>query len=152
MHWQKKTCRLWRPTRLPIPYPAFPRNIGIWSKVQTEFLGTIIWKWTWAIIPGYQNCERNKYNCIHPKNTSPKRKKCHIRQDSVRIKTRKIGERENQINRKRFFLDLTVNLSSPTASVTTAKCVFNRVVSTPGVRCLLENIKHFYLNNILPDP
>ena len=49
-------------------------------------------------------------------------------------------------------LDFTGNLSAPTASVTTAKCVFNSVVSTPGARCLLADIKNFYLKNILPDP
>ena len=50
------------------------------------------------------------------------------------------------------FLDFTGNLSAPTASVITAKFLFNSVVSTPGARCLLADIKHFYLNNILPDP
>ena len=49
-------------------------------------------------------------------------------------------------------LNFTGNISTPTASVTTAKCVFNSVVSTPGARCLLNVIKHFYLKNILPDP
>ena len=49
-------------------------------------------------------------------------------------------------------LDFTRNIRAPTAPVTTAKCVFNSVVSTPGARCLLADIKHFYLNNILPDP
>ena len=49
-------------------------------------------------------------------------------------------------------LDLTGNLSNPTASFTTAKCVFNSVVSTTGARCLLANIKHFYLNNVLRYP
>ena len=49
-------------------------------------------------------------------------------------------------------LDFTGNLSALTASFTTAKCFFNSVVSTPGARCLLADIKHFYLNNILPDP
>ena len=44
------------------------------------------------------------------------------------------------------------NLRATTASVITAKCVFNILVSTPGARCLLADIKHFYLNNILPDP
>ena len=48
-------------------------------------------------------------------------------------------------------LDFTGNLSAPTASVTTAKCVFNSVVSIPGARCLLADIKFFYLNNIIPD-
>ena len=50
------------------------------------------------------------------------------------------------------FLDFTGNLSAPTAPVTTTKCVFNSVVSTPGVRCLLADIKYVYLNNILPEP
>ena len=49
-------------------------------------------------------------------------------------------------------LDFTGNTSSPIASVTTRKCVFNSVVSNPGARCLLADITHFYLNNILPDP
>ena len=48
--------------------------------------------------------------------------------------------------------DFTGTLSAPTASVTTANCVFNIVVLTPGERCLLDDIKNFYLNNILPDP
>ena len=52
----------------------------------------------------------------------------------------------------RSFLDFTGNLSSPTASVTTAKCFFNSVVSTPGARFLLAYIKNNYSNNILPDP
>ena len=49
-------------------------------------------------------------------------------------------------------LDFTGNLSAPTASVTTEKCFFSSVVSTQGERYLLADIKHFYLNNILPDP
>ena len=49
-------------------------------------------------------------------------------------------------------LDFTGNISAPTAPVATAKCVFNTVVSTPGARYLLAEIKHFYLNNILTDP
>ena len=49
-------------------------------------------------------------------------------------------------------LDFTGNLSAPTASVTTAKCVFNSVVSTPRAKCLLEDINNFYLKNILSDP
>ena len=49
-------------------------------------------------------------------------------------------------------MDVTGNLIAPIASVTTEKCVLNSVVSTPGARCLLADIKTFYLNNILPDP
>ena len=50
------------------------------------------------------------------------------------------------------WLDFTGNLSAPTASVTTAKCFFISVVSTPGERCLLADIKIIYLNNVLRDP
>ena len=49
-------------------------------------------------------------------------------------------------------LDFTGNISAPTASVTTEKCVFKSVVYTPGAMCILAGIKFFYLNNILPDP
>ena len=48
-------------------------------------------------------------------------------------------------------LDFTGNLSTPTASVTTAKCVINSVISTPKAKCLTADIQHFYLNNDLPD-
>ena len=49
-------------------------------------------------------------------------------------------------------LGFTENISAPTASVTTEKCVFNSLVSTPGLRFLLVDIKHFYSDNILPAP
>ena len=49
-------------------------------------------------------------------------------------------------------LEFTGNLITPKASFTTAKCVFNSVVSTPGAICLLADIKHLYLNKILPYP
>ena len=70
----------------------------------------------------------------------------------MRIKTR-----TEEIERTRLpvggnLLDFTGNISAPTASVTTEKCVFNSVVSTPGARCLLADIKHFYLSNVLPYP
>ena len=43
-------------------------------------------------------------------------------------------------------------LSTPTATVTTAKCLFNSVISTPGAKCLVADVKNFYLNNDLPNP
>ena len=92
---------------------------------------------------------KEKKGYIHSK-TNPKRK-IHIRQDSVRIEPIKIRERKNQIKRGKFF-DFTVNLSATTTSVTTEKAVLNSVVYTAGEKCLLDYIKHFYLNNILPDP
>ena len=48
-------------------------------------------------------------------------------------------------------LDLEGLLSTPTATVTIAKCLFNSVISTPGSKCLIANVKKFYLNNDLPE-
>ena len=49
-------------------------------------------------------------------------------------------------------LDYAGTLTTPTATITTAKCLFNSVVSTPAEKCVLADIKNFYLNNALPDP
>ena len=70
----------------------------------------------------------------------------------MQSETRERGERTNILTVVGNLLDFTGNISAPTASVTTEKCVFKSVVSTPGARCILADIKHFYLNNILPDP
>ena len=43
-------------------------------------------------------------------------------------------------------------LTTPTATVTTAKCLFNSVISTPGAKCMTADIKDFYLNDDLPEP
>ena len=43
-------------------------------------------------------------------------------------------------------------LSTPTATVTTAKFLFDSVISTPGAKCLVAAVNNFYLNNDLPDP
>ena len=43
-------------------------------------------------------------------------------------------------------------LTTPTATVTTAKCLFNSVISTPGAKCMTADVKKIYLNNDLPDP
>ena len=49
-------------------------------------------------------------------------------------------------------LDFNGKLTTPTATVTTAKCLFNSVVSTKGAKCVMADVKNFYLNNTLPDP
>ena len=49
-------------------------------------------------------------------------------------------------------LDYTGNFSTPTASVTTEKCLLDSVISTPKARALTADIKHFYLKNHLPEP
>ena len=49
-------------------------------------------------------------------------------------------------------LDYAGTLTTPTATITSAKCIFNSVVSTPASTCVLAYIKKFYLNNALPDP
>ena len=49
-------------------------------------------------------------------------------------------------------LDSAGLLINPTAKATTAKCLFNSVISTPGAKCLIADVKNFYLNNDPPEP
>ena len=87
-----------------------------------------------------------------PKYKVPKDKKVTYSKKVCKMKPEKEEKERTRLTVGGNLLDFTGNLSAPTASATTAKCVFNSVVSTPGARCLLADIKHFYLNNILPDP
>ena len=52
----------------------------------------------------------------------------------------------------RNILEYAGTLTTPTVMVTTAKCLFKSVVSTPTVKLLISDIKNFYLNNMLPSP
>ena len=49
-------------------------------------------------------------------------------------------------------LDFTGNISAPTASVTTEKCVFKSVVYNPGAMCILAGINFFLLEQYLTRP
>jgi hypothetical protein len=37
------------------------------------------------------------------------------------------------------------DVSTPTEDATTAKCVINSTISTPGAKCMCFNVKNFYL-------
>ena len=87
-----------------------------------------------------------------PKYYVPKDKKVTYGKIVLEVKPEKEEKEHTRLTVGRNLLDFTGNLIAPTASVTTEKYVFNSVVSTPGARCLLADIKHFYLNNILPNP
>ena len=49
-------------------------------------------------------------------------------------------------------LDFNGKLTTPTATATTDKCLFNSVVSTKNAKCVTADVKYFYLNNTLPEP
>ena len=87
-----------------------------------------------------------------PKYKVPKDKKVTYGKIVCDMKPEKEGNERKRLTVGRNLLYSTGNLIAPTASVTKAKCVFNSVVSTPVARFLLSDIKHFYLNKILPDP
>ena len=87
-----------------------------------------------------------------PKSKVPKDKKLTYGEIVCKMKQEKEEKERILLTVGENLLDFTENLISPTASVTTAKCVFNSVVSAPGYRCLLVDIKFFYLYNILLDP
>ena len=68
------------------------------------------------------------------------------------IRPRKAETHRTRITVGGNLLDYAGTLTTPTATITTAKCLFNSVVSTPAAKCVLADIKNFYLNNALPDP
>jgi hypothetical protein len=49
-------------------------------------------------------------------------------------------------------VDYQGNVSTPTAEISTAKLLFNSVISTPNARFMTCDIKNFYLNSIMPEP
>ena len=87
-----------------------------------------------------------------PKSKVPKDKKVTYGKIVCEMKQEKEEKERMILTVGGNLLAFTGNPSAPTASVFTAKCVFNSVVSTPGSRCLLADINFFYLNNILLDP
>ena len=87
-----------------------------------------------------------------PRSKVPKDKKVTYGKIVCEMKPEKEEKERKRLTVGGKLLDFTGNISTPTSSVTTAKCVFNSLVSTPGARCILADNKHFYLNNILPDP
>ena len=87
-----------------------------------------------------------------PKYEFPKDKKVTYGKIVCEVKQEKEEKEKARLTVGGNLLDFTGNISAPTASVAMEKFVFNSVVSTPGARCLLADIKHFYLNNISPDP
>ena len=86
------------------------------------------------------------------KSKVPKDKKVNYGKIVCKMKPEKEEKERTRLTVGGNLLEFTGNLSAPTSSVTTSKCVFNSVVSTPGDRCLLAEIKNLYLNKILPDP
>ena len=68
-----------------------------------------------------------------------------------------IKEHKTETHRTRLtvggnLLDLPGLLSTPMATVTTTKCLFTSIISTPGAKRLIADVKNFYLNNDLPEP
>ena len=68
------------------------------------------------------------------------------------MRPKKSENHRNHLTVGRNLLDYTGTLTTPTATVNTAKCLFNSVVSTPNANCMMECIKNSYLNNLLPNP
>ena len=89
-----------------------------------------------------------------------------IRKEEVPFKTKKftypkivcdIRPSKAETHRTRItfggnLLDYSGTLTTPTATITTTKCLFNSVVSSPAAKCVLADIKNFYLNNDLQYP
>ena len=82
-----------------------------------------------------------------PKSKVPKDKKVTYGKIFCEMKPEKEEKERTILTVGGNLLYFTGNISAPTAAITTAKCVFNSLVSNTWARCLLSYIKHFYLNN-----
>ena len=82
----------------------------------------------------------------------PRSKKVTNRRLVCDIKEHKTETHQTRLTVGGNLLDFPVFLSTPTATVTTAKCLFNSVISTPGAKCLVADVKNLYLKNDLPEP
>ena len=78
-----------------------------------------------------------------PKSMVSKEKKVTYGEIVCEMKPEKQEKERMRLTVGENLLDSTGNLSAPIASVTTSKCVFNSVVSTPGTRSLLADINFF---------
>ena len=68
------------------------------------------------------------------------------------IKEHKTETHQTRLTVGGGLLDFPGLLSTPTATVITAKCLFNSVFYTPRDKCLIADVKNLYLNNDLPEP
>ena len=75
-----------------------------------------------------------------PKYQGPTDKKVTYGKIFCEMKPEKEEKERTRLTVDGNLLNFTGNLIAPTSSVTTAKCVFNSVVSTPGAGCLLYDI------------
>ena len=94
-------------------------------------------------------------NTIHfiPKEQAPfTKKKVTYGKIVCDIKNDKAEKHHTRLTVVDNLLEFTGNASTPVATITTTKCLLNSIVSTPKAKGLVADIKHFYLNNILPDP
>ena len=86
------------------------------------------------------------------KSAVPRNKKVTYGRLVYDIKEHKTETYRTRLTVGRNLLDFPGLLSTPTATVTTAKCIFNSVISTTGAKCLIADVKDFYLKNDLPEP
>ena len=101
---------------------------------------------------GIRNIQGTNTIVFIPKSEVPANKRCTYGKINCDIKPEKEETHRSRLTVGGNNLPFDGPLSTPTATVTTAKCLFNSVISTTNAKCLTADIKHFYLNNVLPDP
>ena len=113
----------------------------------------VVCKQTWPTSPSNKEHQMHWHNSFHPQIKGPFWwENCNLWKIACNIKPDKEEHCRTLLTVGGNLLDYTGNLSTPTASVTTEKCLLNIVISTPKARALTADIKHFYLNNHLPEP
>lgn len=85
-----------------------------------------------------------------PRDKVPPSRKATYGRIVVSIRPQKTETHRTRLTVGGNLIDYPDDVSTPTADLTTAKILFNSVVSTPGAKFMTVDIKDFYLNTPMP--
>ncbi len=91
--------------------------------------------------------QRNKHHFLHKENPSPQseRKRCNVR-ISCDIKPNKEGKECTRLTAGGDRINDPEDVVTPTADMTLVKIFLNSIISTKGAKCVMLDLKDFYLN------
>ena len=95
----------------------------------------------------WQPNRRHQHHKFQTRICSTKKQKVTYGRIVCDIKENNTETHRTRLTVGRNLLDFAGLLSTPTATVTTTKCLFKSVIFTPGEKCLIADVKNFYLNN-----
>jgi hypothetical protein len=92
--------------------------------------------------------KRNRYNPIHQKKDVPYERQKYVTYGSFTcdVRPHKDEKECTRLTAGGDRINYPEDAGTPTADTTLFKCLVNSIISTPGARCIMLDIKEFYLN------